>query len=99
MLPSIAVNRFVNPEPQTREFKAMTRALELKPDVHLIGTYECERYFRVCGRHGHRYTVALWLDAQTQEPQAQCSCEAAYIPQEPVPCYHIGSVLIHEAEV
>ena len=97
MLPSIPVSNFMNSEPYSREYKAIARAVELKPDIHPIGTYEGEKYFRVSGREGARYVVVIWLDSGSQEPVAQCSCEAFYVPQEPTPCYHIGAVLICEA--
>jgi len=96
MLPSIPVSNFINPEPQSRAHKALCRAIELKPDVQLIGTIQGERYFRVVGRGGSRYVVTLWLDEQG-EPVAQCNCEAFYVPQEPTHCFHVAGVLIHES--
>jgi len=97
VLPSIPVANFMNPAPRSREYKAVNRALELKPNVHPIGEYEGEKYFRVSGRDNARYVVVIWLDPGSQEPVAQCSCEAFYVPQEPTPCFHLAACLLHEA--
>lgn len=63
--------------------------------MQLIGVWQGEKYFRVQGRGENRYCVILWLE--DDEPMAQCTCEAFYIPQDPTHCFHVGAVLIYEA--
>lgn len=96
MLTSIPVADFIDPPVNSRPWKALARATDIKPDVQLVGEWQGEKYFRVQGRGENRYCVIVWLEHG--EPMAQCTCEAFYIPQDPTHCYHIGSVLIWEAE-
>ena len=97
MLPSLPVAEFLQPEPRSRAYNAVARALELKPDVKPIGEYHDERYYRVKSAKRDRHCVIIWTDRVSGEPVVRCDCEAFLIPQAPTHCYHTAAVLIWEA--
>lgn len=101
MLTSIPVNDFIDPPAGSRPYNAVARAVEIKPDIHLIGNIEAEngveRYFRVQCKKRNRHLVILWLDDISGEPVAKCDCEAHIVPHAPTPCVHVAGVLIYEA--
>ena len=97
MYPSIPVSEFVDPERGTSAFKAICRALEIKPEVVLIGTYEGERYYRVQSKGRPPHCVVIAPDSNGED-QAKCDCPSHFLPSEPRACLHIAMVLIQEAE-
>lgn len=102
MQPSISVSRFVDPRPGSREHKAILRAIELQPAVHVIGQFEAaaglETYFRVRARGRDRHCVIRWFSQLSNEELISCDCPAFTVPVTgPTPCFHAAAALIHEA--
>lgn len=97
MTPCIPVSDFIDPSPGSRHWKAIQRAIDLAPNVELVGEIRGERYYRVRAKSHDRHCVIIWRSALAGEEVVKCDCEAHYVPQEPTPCFHIGSVLIYEA--
>ncbi len=97
MYPSIPVSEFVKPERGSSAFNAISKAIQVKPEVVPIGTYKSERYYRVQSPGRPAHCVIIAPDSNGDD-QAKCDCPAHYIPQEPRACLHIAQVLIHEAK-
>lgn len=92
MFPSIPVSEFVQPERGTSAFNAVSRALQIQPDVRVIGTFESERWYRV-QQDGSQFHAVIVTDEE-----ATCNCMAHHRPQSPLACLHIAAVLILEAK-
>jgi hypothetical protein len=102
----LAVSAFIQPQKGSREYNAIKKALELKPQVDYLGKARDRRYFLVEGSFGAERIVRRWRDRDGEEWVQCLSCRAGYPPTdrrsklpeyEPTPCFHAASVLIHEA--
>lgn len=107
----IAVEPFVKPAAGTREYRAVEKALKTKPKVEplLVGIGNPNGVYQV----KDQYNVRIWEDPDGQV-FGECACpagsppadppradtgEETEVPQrQPVPCYHLASVLLFIAE-
>ena len=103
----IPIEPFNNPAPRSREYNAVKKATVEKPPVRLLADRALEegdhvRFYEV----DNRYTVRVYRDLDGQH-FIECGCLAGNPPIDPktklptreaVPCYHVGAVLIFEAE-
>jgi hypothetical protein len=92
MFPSIPVSEFIQPERGSSAFNAVQRAIDIKPDVWPIGSFEGERWYRVQQKNSQPHCVVV------TDEEATCNCMAHHRPQSPLACLHIATVLIWEAE-
>jgi hypothetical protein len=98
MILSIPVSDFIDPPKGSRAWNAINRAINLNPAVDFIGESHGEKYFRVCAPGHDRHCVIRWYSDLEQREVISCDCEAYRVPiSGPTHCFHVGSVLIHEA--
>lgn len=101
------VQLYIHAKPGDREYNALQKALELKPEVTPLGPpTKGEQMYRVDLAHKiGRYFVIIFVDNDGQM-FVQCLCPAGTPPIEDstrlpaypdVPCYHSASVILHEA--
>jgi hypothetical protein len=92
---SIPLSAYAEASRGSRHWRACDKAMDINPDVVLIGTVYGERFYRVAQEGHHAHVVRRWCDEYGDE-QVSCDCEAATIPLDPTPCFHAGSVLMLE---
>lgn len=103
----IAVQPFVKPEPGTREFNAIKKATELRPEVVHLYDDDRDAFYLVKRRDkASKYVVRCWSDRDGQV-FIECLCKASFPPLlketmlpawEPGPCVHAASVLLFISE-
>jgi hypothetical protein len=103
----IPVEYFISPAEGSQEYHAVKKALDRDPPVKEIWQEGSFEFFLVQGTQADSvYVVRLYRDADGQQ-FAQCECPAGNPPVDnktrlpvhvPVPCYHVGAVLIFMAK-
>jgi hypothetical protein len=104
----ISISRFIDPEFDSQEYRALKKALEDIPNVKMIGTVDNIRYYQVTSskKLGQKYPVRIWQDADG-ESWVECFCVAAYPPEHPHTkliawfekcCYHQAAAIIYDSQ-
>lgn len=103
----IAVEPFAHPAIGSREYNAVKKATELRPEVIHLYDDDRDAFYLVKRRGGtSKYVVRVWQDADGQL-FVECLCKAGFPPRlketqlpawEPGPCFHAAATLLFIAE-
>ena len=103
----IAVQPFVKPEHGSREFNAVKKATELRPDVVHLYDDDRDAFYLVKRKdNSSKYIVRCFQDADGQV-FIECPCKAGVPPVlketqlpawDPSPCFHAAATLLFIAE-